>query len=98
MGMTDLQPYFMQIIGHNSMNVHLNPTKLRSAVMSPLSVPNFCLIRAHSRVLMQISKVQNKEEKNEEIKRNFGRLYLRNVWSDFLQICYVDSPTWPALL
>ena len=26
-GMTDLQPYFMQIIGHNSMNGHRIPTK-----------------------------------------------------------------------
>ena len=27
MGGTDLRPYFMQIIGHNSVNVHWIPTK-----------------------------------------------------------------------
>ena len=27
MGVTDLRPYFMQIIGHNSMNFHRIPTK-----------------------------------------------------------------------
>ena len=68
--------------------------------MSPLSVPNFSAIGARFRVLWWIFRsVRNEvEEKNEEIKRNFVRSYLRNVWSDFLHIWYVDSPNWPALL
>ena len=33
------------------------------------------------------------EEKNEEKTPNFGRSYLRNGWSDFLQIWNMDSPT-----
>ena len=32
MGVTDLQPYFTQIIGHNSVNVHRSPTKLGTEI------------------------------------------------------------------
>ena len=32
MGVTDLQPYFTQIIGHNSVNVHQIPTKLGTEI------------------------------------------------------------------
>ena len=31
-GMTDLRPYFMQIIGHNSANVHWIPTKVGTEI------------------------------------------------------------------
>ena len=31
-GVTDLRPYFMQIIGHNSVNVHRIPTKLGTEI------------------------------------------------------------------
>ena len=39
-----------------------------------------------------------KKKKNEEKKRNFGRSYLGNGVSDFLQIWNVDSPSWRATL
>ena len=32
MGVTDLRPYFTQIIGHNSLNVHRIPTKLGTEI------------------------------------------------------------------
>ena len=32
MGVTDLRPYCMQIIGHNSVNVHRIPTKLGTEI------------------------------------------------------------------
>ena len=32
MGVTDLRPYFMQIISHNSMNVHQIPTTLGTEI------------------------------------------------------------------
>ena len=32
MGVTDLLPYFTQIIGHNSVNVHRIPTKLGTEI------------------------------------------------------------------
>ena len=32
MGVTDLQPYFTQIIGHKSMNVHRIPTKVGTEI------------------------------------------------------------------
>ena len=58
--------------------------------MSPLSVPNFIPIGARIRVLRRIlQSVRKEEEKNP----NFGRSYLGNGWSDFLQIWNVDSPT-----
>ena len=31
-GITDFRPYFMQIIGHNSVNVHQIPTKVRTEI------------------------------------------------------------------
>ena len=63
--------------------------------MSPLSVPKFSPIRARIRVLWRILQSVRKEveEKNEEKNPNFGRSYLGNGWSDFLQIWNVDSPT-----
>ena len=70
--------------------------------MSPLSVPNFSPIQARIRVLLRVlqsvRKEEVEEEKNEEKNPNFGRSYLGNDWSDFLQIWYVDSPTSPAFL
>ena len=68
--------------------------------MSPLSEPNFSLIQARIRVLLRILQSVRKEveEKNQEKNPNFGRSYLGNGWSDFLQIWYVDSPTSPAFL
>ena len=40
MGVTDLRPYFTQIIGHNSMNVHRMPTKLGTEIC--LNAPFKC--------------------------------------------------------
>ena len=58
MGVTDLRPYFMQIIGHNhnSMDVHRIPTKLGTEIHlnEPFSVPNFSLIGVHIHVLRRI--------------------------------------------
>ena len=60
--------------------------------MSPLSVPNFSPIGARIRVLWRILQSVRKEV--EEIKSpNFGRSYLGNGQTDFLQIWNVDSPT-----
>ena len=39
-GMTDLRPYFTQIIGHNSVNVHRIPTKVGMEIR--LSEPFKC--------------------------------------------------------
>ena len=73
MGMTDLQPYFMQIIGHNSVNVYRIPTKVGTEIllMSPLRVPNFSPIGARIHVLWQILRSVQKEaeEKNEKKKK-----------------------------
>ena len=67
--------------------------------MSPLSVPNFSPIQARVRVLFRIlQSVRKEEEKTKKKNPNFGRSYLGNGWSDFLQIWYVDSPTSPAFL
>ena len=69
--------------------------------MSPSSVPIFSPIGARIRVLWRILRSVRNEEVEEEtkkLKRNFVRSYLGNSWSDFLQMWYVDSPNWPALL
>ena len=49
----------------------------RSALMSPLSVPNFSPIRARIRVLWRILRSVRNEEKNEEIKTKFCSLVSR---------------------
>ena len=68
MGVTDLQPYYTQIIGHNSVNVHRIPTKLGTETsMSPLSVPNFSPIGVRIRVVCRILQSVRKEV--EEKKR-----------------------------
>ena len=68
--------------------------------MSPSSVPNFSPIGACIRVLWRILRsVRNEEEKKtKKLKQTFVRSYLRNGWSDFLQIWYVDSHNWLAHL
>ena len=43
-------------------------------------------------------KKMKKKKKTKKLKRNFVRSYLGNGWSDFLQIWYVDSPSWAACL
>ena len=53
----------------------------RSALLSPLSVPNFSPIRARIRVLWRILRSvrneEDEEEKNEEIKTKFCSLVSR---------------------
>ena len=50
----------------------------RSALMSPLSVPNFSPVRACIRVLWRILRNEEvEEEKNEEIKTKFCSLVSR---------------------
>ena len=97
MGVTDLQPYFMQITGHNSVNVHWIPTKLGTEIccMSPILVLNFSPIGARIYLYGKFCKAcKNKNKKN----RNWGRWYLGNGLGDVLQILYVDSTTAWALL
>ena len=69
--MTDLRPYFTQIIGHNSVNVHRIPTKVGTEIHlnEPFSVPNFSPIRARIRVLWRILRSVRNEEVEEEKKR-----------------------------
>ena len=70
--------------------------------MSPLCVLNFSPIGARIHVLWWILRsVLNEEveeKKMKKLKRNFVRSYLRNGWSNFLHIWYVDSRNWPAHL
>ena len=64
---------------------------LRCALMGPLSVPNFSPIGTRICVLWWI--LRSVQKKVEEKIPNFGRLYLGNGWSNFLQIWNVDTPT-----
>ena len=69
------------------------------SLMSPICVPNFSPIGVCVRGLLRILRsVRNEEESNEEIKMKLCSLISRNGWSNVLQIWYVDSPNWPALL
>ena len=48
MGMTDLRPYFTQIIGHNSVNVYQIPTKVGTEIClnEPFKYTKFQLDRS----------------------------------------------------
>ena len=94
MGVTYLRPYFMQIIGHNSVNVQRIPTKLNTEIRlnEPLKCAKFQLYwSTNLRFMVDFAKCANisRTKKNP----NFGRSYLGNGWNDFLQIWNVDSPT-----
>ena len=101
--MTDLRPYFTQIIGRNSVNVHRIPTKVGTEIR--LNEPFKCAKfqpnpSMHSCFMANFANVRNeiKKKKTKKLKRNFVRSYLGNGWSDFLQIWYVDYPNWAARL
>ena len=73
MGVTDLRPYFTQIIGHNSVNVHRIPTKLGTEIH--LNEPFKCAKfqpdwSTHSSLISDFAKCAKRrsieEEKNEE--------------------------------
>ena len=63
--MTDLLPYFTQIIGHNSVNVHRIPTKVCTEIRLNESF-KFSPIRARIRVLWRILRSVRNEEEVEE--------------------------------
>ena len=80
--MTDLRPYFTQIIGHNSVNVHRIPTKVGTQIR--LNEPFKCAKfqpdpSTHSCFMADFVNVRNEEveEKNEEIKTKFCSLVSR---------------------
>ena len=84
--MTDLRPYFTQIIGHNSVNVHRIPTKVGTQIR--LNEPFKCTKfqpdpSTHSWFMADFANVRNEEEveeeeeKNEEIKTKFCSLVSR---------------------
>ena len=88
----------MQIIGHKSMNIHRIPIQLGTEIR--LNDPFKCAklqpdLSTHSRFMAGFAKcAKRSRRKNEEKKnKNFGRSYLGNGFSDFLQIWNVDSPT-----
>ena len=102
--MTDLQPYFTQIIDHNSVNVHRIPTKVGTEIRlnGPFKCakcqPNPACIRVLWQILRSVRNEEDEEEKTKKLKRNFVCSYLGNGWSDLLQTRYVDSPKWAARL
>ena len=102
-GVTDLRPYFTQIIDHNSVNVHRIPTKRGTEILfyffgteirlnEPFMYTKFQLDRS-TRLHFIADFVKCAKRSRRKKTPNFGRLYLGNGWSDFLQIWNVDSPT-----
>ena len=62
----------------------------------PFCAPNFKAIGV--RICVYINFCRCAKDEEQEKKRNFGRSYLGNGFSDFLQIWNVDSPSWRATL
>ena len=69
-GVTDFRPYFMQIIGYNSINVHRIPTKVGTEIC--LNVPIKCAKLQSNPIthscLWRILQNEEDEEKEEEEK------------------------------
>ena len=100
MGVTDVRPFFTQIIGHNSVNVRWIPTEVGTEIHlnEPFKCTKFQPNRSmHLCFMVDFAKVCEKKKKTKK-SPNFGRSYLGNSWSDFLQIWNVDSPIWLARL
>ena len=86
MGVTDLRPYFTQIIRHNSVNVHQIPTKRGTEIR--LNEPFKCAKfqpdwSMHSCFIADFAKCakrsrRKKKKKPRKKSPNFGRLYLGN--------------------
>ena len=79
-GVTDLRPYFTQIIGHNSVNVHRIPTKVGTQIR--LNEPFKCAkfqpdSSTHSCFMADFANVRNEKKKIEEIKTKFCSLVSR---------------------
>ena len=84
-GVTDLRPYFTQIISHNSVNVHRIPSKVGTEIrLNEPFKPNFSPIVACICVLRRIlQSVRNEEDKNEENKMKFCSLVSRKWLEGF---------------
>ena len=70
-GMTEIRPYFTQIIGNNSVNVHRIPIKLGTEIHfnEPLRVPNFSPIEARIGVYGRFCKVCEKKKQKKKPKK-----------------------------
>ena len=103
MGVTGLRTYFTQIIAHTSVNFHRIPTNVGTEIRlnehfncakcQPDPSTNSCFMADFCEVCEMKMK-----KKAKKFKRYVVRSYLGNGWSELLQIWYVDSPNWPALL
>ena len=91
--MTDLRPYFTQIIGHNSVNVHRSFTKLGTEVR--LNEPFKCAKfqpywSMHSCFMVDFAKCVKRRNRRKKIK--LWPLVSRNGWSDFLHKYGIWTP------
>ena len=80
MGVTDFLPYFTQIIGHNSVNVHRIPTKRGTEIR--LNEPFKCAKfqpdwSTHSCFIADFAKCAKRRRKNEEKKSKLWPLVSR---------------------
>ena len=85
MDVTEVQPSFMRIISHNSVNVNWIPTNLGTEIRFNESFicKNFSPIGVCIGVLWQILQSVRKEEKNEEIKMNVWPLVSQQWLGNF---------------
>ena len=105
--MTDLRPYFTQIIGNNSVNVHRIPTKVGTQIR--LNEPFKCAKfqpdpSTHSCFMADFANVRNEEEveeeeKNEEIKTKLCSLVSRKWLERFSSnlVCRLPLPAGTSL-
>ena len=95
MGVTDLRPYFTQIIGHNSVNVHRIPTKLGAQIRQPFKWPKFQPDwSTNSCFMADFAKCAKRRRKKTKKKtQSVATRISEMAESDFLQIWNVDSPT-----
>ena len=80
-GVTDVQPYFMRISSHNTMNIHWIPTKFGTEIHynEPFTCAKFQLDwSTHWCFTADFAKCAKSRRKNEEIKTKFWLLVSRN--------------------
>ena len=80
--MTDLRPYFTQIIGHNSVNIHRIPTKVGTDIrlnepFTGAKVQPNPSTHVLLRILRSVRNEDEEEKKNAEIKTKFCSLVSR---------------------
>ena len=91
-GVTDLRPYFTQIISHNSVNVHRIPTKLGTAIrrnepfkcakVQPDWSTNLCFMAGFAKCAKKRSRRKKNQTLADRISEMAGAIFFKfGMWT-----------------